>query len=123
VDIFNPTESAREDSDSIQVGPVLATPQFALIAAAGGSNTIVALVAGKLIRVLQYTFTVGGSPLQVTWQSSVSGAVSGAMPYSAGQGITTPYCPVGLVQTVTGEALVMFLTGGSVAGHLTYILV
>lgn len=119
-----PVVSSRAQSDALQVGGDLVTPTFAPISTNQiGDQTIVAAVAGKQIRVLAYSVVVNAAVV-LTWKSSVAGAISGPMSFAANGGIAPPYAPVGILQTVAGEALVLNLSVGvSIGGSVTYILV
>ena len=95
--------------------------KFAVINAAtsGDANTIVAAVAGKQIRVLSYTL-IADAAVTATWKSGTT-AISGAMSLPANGG-AAPTCQSGVLQTATGEALMMTLGGAvGVRGHLTYV--
>ena len=96
-------------------------PKYAKIdVASAGDNTIVAAVAGKKIRVLQYALVVGAATT-VIWKSG-STAISGDMSFDANSGISSPFSPVGLFETAAGEALVLNLSAANpVSGHLVYV--
>lgn len=115
---------ARLSGDSIQIGDSAVQQVFAPISASSsGDNTVVALAAGKQIRVLAYTL-ICSAAVVVTWKSSVAGAISGPMSFGANGGISPPFSPLGHVQTVAGEALVLNLGGAiSVGGHILYALI
>jgi hypothetical protein len=94
-------------------------------ASASGSNTVVAAVANKRIRVLSYVIIAAGD-VSVTWQSA-STAISGAMALAANGGAAPSagqLVPAGLIgqfETNQGEALTMNLSAAiAVGGHLTY---
>jgi len=97
-------------------------PKFAAIStAASGDNTIVAAVAGKKLRVVKYTI-VTASGVSAKFRTSSGADLSGAMALAANSGVGGAYCPVGLLETAAGDALVLNLSGAvPVAGHLTYI--
>lgn len=102
--------------------------KYAVInASASGSNTIVAAVTNKRIRVLSYTMIAAGD-VTVTWRSA-STAISGPMALatnggaapSAGQ--ATPAGLIGQFETNQGEALNLNLSAAvAVGGHITYIV-
>lgn len=99
----------------------------AISASSSGSNTVVAAVTGKRIRVLSYVMVAAGD-VTATWQSAstnLSGgmalAANGGAAPSAGQ--ATPGGLIGQFETNQGEALNLNLSAAvSVAGHLTYIV-
>lgn len=96
-------------------------------ASASGSNTVVAAVANKRIRVLSYVIIASGA-VTVTWQSA-STAISGPMALAANGGAapsagqSVPAGLIGQFETNQGEALVVNLGSAiSVGGHITYIV-
>lgn len=102
--------------------------KYAVInASASGSNTVVAAVTGKRIRVLSYVMIAAGD-VTVTWRSA-STAISGPMALATnggaapGSGQMAPVGLFGQFQTEAGEALNMNLSAAvAVGGHLTYIV-
>jgi hypothetical protein len=103
-----------------------AQPQFAVIDATGmGANAIVALVANRRIRVLDYLIVAAGAVV-ATWNSDatpISGDMSLAAQGNAGDGAGAGSL-VGVMETAEGEALNLNLNAAvSVQGHLTYIVV
>lgn len=95
-------------------------------ASSSGSNTIVAAVAGKKIRVLSYVIIAAGA-VTAKWQSA-STDLTGAMSLAANGGaapsvsVLAPGGVYGLFETASGEALNLNLGGAvNVSGHLTYI--
>ena len=94
-------------------------------ASASGSNTVVAAVANKRIRVLSYVIIAAGD-VTVTWQSAsnnISGpmalAANGGAAPSSGQAV--PAGLIGQFETNQGEALNVNLSAAiTVGGHLTY---
>lgn len=97
------------------------TPKFASISASSsGDTTVVSAVSGRKIRVLHYTL-ICSSAVNITWKSG-STNITGTMSFGANSGISTAYSPQGLFETLTGQALVINLSGSStVGGHLTYV--
>lgn len=100
----------------------------AISASSSGDNTVVAAVANRKIKVLNYA-AIAASDVSVTWKSGSSTSISGAIPFPANGGLAPvggPNTPVGMVplfETATGEALVMNLSSAVlVAGHLAYII-
>jgi len=96
-------------------------------ASASGSNTVVAAVLNKRIRVVHYLAIAAGD-VTATWLSAAT-ALSGpmAIPQNGGMapasGVSSPAGIFGQFQTEAGEALNLSLSGAvSVGGHLTYIV-
>ena len=90
---------------------------------ASGDNEIVAAVAGKQIRALQYS-VVCANAVVLTWKSG-STAITGPMPHAANSGNTTPRARDhrdDLFRTAVGEPLVLNLSGNvAVGGWLVYV--
>lgn len=97
---------------------------YAAIAISGsGDNIVVAAVSGFYIRLIRYELFTAAA-VNVTWKSSVAGALSGVYAFPANGGICTAECPAGITQTAISESLVINLGGGVVVGGmLTYVLV
>lgn len=117
--------SASNETSTIYNGTTALTPLFSTISASSsGSNTVVSATAGKRIRVLQWD-AVATAAVSITWQTSTGPtALSGAYPFAANGGISSPFSPVGLFQTASGDNLVLNLgTATLVAGRLVYVLV
>lgn len=103
----------------------LLTPPTGKVAkiALSGSGTLVPLVSAKIIRVISYNLMSSGT-VSLNFQSHVTTSkATGAMPFVANTGMVGPYNPLGLFDTVAGEALDLnFSVGGvPVGGHLTYL--
>lgn len=115
--------TVRHSIDSLMNGVTSISPNFKDISAgSSGDNTIISPVAGRNIRVLQYSLTVGVSN-NIKWSNGVSN-LSGVMPFGSPGGIANPYTPIGLFETGISRPLLLNLAaGGSIAGHLTYVLV
>ena len=113
---------APQQTGAIYSGTTGLTPKFAAIAASSsGDNTVVAAVAGKKIRVLKYTIVVSGA-VTAKFRSSSGIDLTGAMSLAANSGVGGAFCPIGLLETVASDGLVLNLSSAvSVAGHLTYI--
>lgn len=116
------TITAKLATDTIQDGTTALTPKFASIdVATSGDNTIVAAVASKKIRVLEYAI-VCAAATTVIWKSATAGAITGDMSFAANGGIATPFSPLGKFETTAGEALVLNLSAANaVSGHLVYV--
>lgn len=93
-------------------------------AADSGNNTLVAAVAGKKIRVIQFGLILDGA-VTVQFQSGANGtALTGAMAPGTNGGLCPPFCPWGLLETAAGELLNLRLSAAvGVRGWLTYQLV
>lgn len=83
-----------------------ATVKFAIINAdVVGNNTIVAAVASKKIRVLQFGL-VASTAGTSRWESGADGtALTGLMILPLGGSVTTPFSEVGLFETAAGVLL------------------
>jgi hypothetical protein len=86
-----------------------------------GNNTIVAAVAGKLIRVLAIAIVSDGTT-DVRWESGADGtALTGQIPLQTREGYTISN-PFGLFDTASNTLLNLELTAGiNVHGWVTYI--
>ncbi len=99
------------------------------ISGTGPTETVVAAVAGKAIRVLSYVLSEPVGEV-LKWQSKPAGSaveLSGlglAMPSSSPDTIEAPHNPTGWLQTASGSAL-QIVAGNTVqlGGHGTYILI
>lgn len=111
-------------TDHIATDTASLTPKFAKIStSASGASTVVALVAGKKIRVLQFWLTASGA-VNAKFQSHIAPTDLTGLLYmaTAGDGAAMNFCPVGLFETVAGEALDINLSGAvAVGGGLVYV--
>lgn len=99
------------------------TRDAAVSASSAGDNTLVALVAGKAIRVTSYVLVAAGD-VAASIESSGGRILGGPMSLGTTGGVAAPFNPGGYFQTDVGEALVINLGGAvQVGGHLSYILV
>jgi hypothetical protein len=114
--------AAYGTTDTIYSGTTALTPKFATISFnSSGANTAVAAVASKRIRVLSYTL-IANAAVNVKFQSSTTSDITGLLYLAANTGASVAYSPVGLFQTVAGEALSINLSGAiAVGGHLVYV--
>jgi hypothetical protein len=118
------TVSCSDETSTIYEGTTALTPimvNFNL--SASGATTIVAATAGKKIRVLRYSVDFN-STVNFNFQSHTTTTTAGGIKYGiANKSAGGAYCPIGIMQTVTGEALDGNLSGtGTVSGELTYVL-
>jgi hypothetical protein len=114
---------ATVDTSQMSAAGTIVTPLFAPINVnTSGSNSIVAAVTGKSIRVLGYVM-VADAAVTATWLQGVT-AISGVMSLAANGGVAAPFSPVGHFQTAAGAALNLSLGGAvGVRGHLVYVTV
>lgn len=99
---------------------VMALVQYAKIDLAA-SGDLVALTAGKRIRVLSLTLVAAGA-VTAKLQSGASSDLTGAMSLITGVPLVWPESPRGYVQTVSGEKLNLVLGGAvQVSGQLSYV--
>lgn len=108
---------ALSKSDGTQL-----TPKFATISAsASGSNSIVAAVTGKKIRVLQFSLIANGT-VNAKFRSAAATDKTGLYYLVANSGLAPPFCPLGLFETTSGEALTLDLSAAiAVGGQLVYV--
>lgn len=101
-------------------GPV---KRAAFSAATSGNNTLVAAVAGKVIRVLALVLVASGGANTVRLESDADGtALTGQMDLAADGQLVLPYNPAGWAQTVAGELLNLELSAATaVAGVVVYV--
>lgn len=115
--------SASAETTTIYDGTTALTPKFALIStSSSGASTVVAAVTSKKIRVLRWSLSSNGA-VNVKWQSHVTPTDLTGLHYMT-QFATAggAYCPQGIFQTVSGEALDINLSGSvAVGGELTYV--
>jgi hypothetical protein len=117
--------SASHETSTIYNGTTALTPLFAtIVASASGATTVVAATGGKRIRVLRWSLSSNGA-VNAKWQSHVTPTDLTGLHYLT-QFATAggAYCPIGIFQTVSGEALDINLSAAiAVGGELTYVLV
>jgi hypothetical protein len=115
--------SASDETTTVYSGTTALTPKFALISASSsGATTVVAAVAGKRIRVLRWSLSSNGA-VNVKWQSHITPTdLTGLFYLTQFANAGGAYCPVGIFQTISGEALDINLSGAvAVGGVLTYV--
>lgn len=121
------TQPMTADSSVMINGANSVTPQFATFGvSASGANTIITGIASKHIRVLALAISANAA-VAVKWQSHTTPTdITGLLTCAAsGDGEVLPFNPIGWFQTLSGEALDINLSAGSVyvGGHITYIVV
>lgn len=98
------------------------TPVFRAKIDVTSSGDIVAAVAGKAIRVLEWMLT-GTTAGSVKWQSGATSDLTGVIPTGANGGAAPGFSPIGNFQTVVGEKLNLVLSGtGQTGGYVNYQL-
>jgi hypothetical protein len=111
-------------TDAISNNGTSLTPKFAKVSAStSGASTVIAAVASKKLRVLQFWLT-GNGAVNANLQSHTTTATATGLVYiaAAGGGISAPFSPVGLFETVAGEALDINLSGAvAVGGGVVYV--
>lgn len=113
--------SASQETNTIFDGAVSLTPKFKMInATVLGSNIVIAAVPTKKIRVLQYSLVCQTA---VSIYFEYSGVfLTGIMTFANNGGISSPFSPVGLFETLAGYSLLINLSVANVVGgHLVYI--
>lgn len=114
--------TGRSATDYILSGSARLSPKFSAISATNqNSNTIVAAVTGKKIRVTSYVLISDGD-VAATFKSSTTSSLTGAMPLTGNTGASSGFNPYGHFETVAGELLNLDLsTTANVYGHIQYI--
>lgn len=105
-------------------GTMLTPTKVKISIASATTTTLVALVAGKKIRILSL-YLVSAAANTVTLQSHTTTTNSdGGLSYAANGGIVLPFNPLGWFDTTVGEALDMVTSGaGQVSGQFSYVAV
>jgi hypothetical protein len=114
---------AAIQTNQLMDGTTSLTPKYAAIdVGAAGDNTLVALVSGKKIRVLQVTL-IATAAVNVRFESGAAGsALTGQMALTANSGFEASFCPVGLFETASGVLLNLELSSAvPVDGWLVYV--
>ena len=108
-------------TDSIFQGRNELVPKFAIITASASGNTqVVALVASKKIRVVKIFLNSSGT-VTAKFQSNTTD-ISGNHYLVASSGRDANFCPVGIFETVAGQALNINLSlAVAVSGELVYV--
>jgi hypothetical protein len=84
------------------------------------TGAIVAAVAGKKIRVLEYVLSAAGA-VNTKWQSASTDLTGLTYFAAAGDNVSCPFSPVGHFQTAVNEALNLNFSGAVVVGgHIAY---
>lgn len=105
----------------VVAGVSLPVKQAFINASASGDTSIVALVAGKAIRVLSYELTANGA-VNVHFRSNSTVISSTKYSNQAGWGLVRSYNPHGYFETTAGQALQINLSGAVAVGvQVTYV--
>lgn len=84
-----------------------------------GDNVVVLGVAGKIIKVLQFFFVIGGAA-NITFKSG-STAITGSMPFSGAGAFVLDYAQLPLNCLNAGDSFVVNLSAGvAVGGTIWY---
>jgi hypothetical protein len=113
------------ETSTVYNGAVALTPKFAKIAASSsGNNALVAAVASKKIRVLEYTLIANGT-VNAKFQSDGAGTpvdLTGLKYCVANMGLSAPFSPVGWFESASGKSLDLNLSAAiAVGGELVYV--
>lgn len=105
-------KNGKETSD-IKFAPINAT--------LSGDNTLVALVASTIIRLVSITLSASGQ-VNAKFKSGAGTDISGLLYFDTRGGLVNPEASRGLLQTAAGEALVLNLSSAvTVGGFLSYV--
>lgn len=121
LDKTNDSTTGYLATDAIMNGATPLTPKFAPIALSA-TGSVVAAVTGKKIRVLGFFFVANGT-VNVNFQSHTTTTTKTGLSYLvANSGVSSGFYPVGLFETVAGEALDLALSGSiAVGGQVVYV--
>jgi hypothetical protein len=119
------TVGASDETSTIYEGDTPLTPIFASFTlSSSGPTSIVAPVSGKIIRILRYSLSFSATANFNFQSHTTTSTVSGIKYGVANIHIETPYCPLGIFQTVVSEGLDGNISAsGPVSGDLLYVLV
>lgn len=101
-------------SDAIMNGLTALTPKFfsATVAASSTDSSLIALVAGRKLRIVSLAAQCGSTATDMTFESGGS-TRKHKIPAGANGGQVLPYNSVGWFETVAGESLTVTTTAGS----------
>jgi len=121
LDKVNDSITSALATDAIMNGATALTPKFAPIALSA-TGTVVAAVTAKKIRVLGFIFVAAGT-VNVNFQSHTTTTTKTGLSYLvANSGVSSGFFPVGLFETVAGEALDLALSASiAVGGQVVYV--
>lgn len=127
VSVSSGTVAAAGESSVMYAGGVTLTPKFAPFdLGSSGSGTIVAAVTSKRIRVLSLFAMAGTAGVNIYFDGGGSvcfgGTANKIQLASGGVGFVLPYNPTGWMQTNSGSALLVNLSGAvAFSGGITYV--
>lgn len=107
-----PRVNAILNSGLLADGSSQLTPKWKAIAITASAD-LVALVAGKKIRVLALMVSAGGTDHTIKFQTGASGNLTGVMEFVLNDKLTLLYNPHGWFETVAGEKLNAVTAGTS----------
>lgn len=108
-------------TDAILNGSTSLTPKFAF-ATLSATGSVVALVASKKIRVLRYSLMADAACTVYFRTIATTTQISGSKYPAANGGAGGTFSPVGHFETVSGEALGLFIVGAAnVSVDVTYV--
>jgi hypothetical protein len=115
-------ESSSAETSTVYNGSTALTPKFAVISASSsGSNSIIAAVTSKKIRVLAVDIIANGT-VNAKWRSSTATDITGLAYLVANSGYVRPFSPVGWFETAAGAALTLDLSAAvAVGGCVVYV--
>lgn len=111
-------------TDHISASGTLLDPKFAIInAIVSGTNSVVAGVASKKIRVLQYNYmSSGANMVQFQMSTNGTGSLTGWSYLAANTGKVAPYSKIGWFEGAIGSPINLgMMAAGSLGGELAYI--
>ena len=92
-----------------------------ITAASSGDNTLVSAVSGKKIVIMSILVVLGSAETTLIFKSG-STDLTGSMVFSDNSGPNLGYSPMGHLETASGEAFILNLSGANTTGgFLTYI--
>ncbi len=117
-----PVQSSMESSQMTTGGVVVTPKSVAIAASATGSNTIIAAVSGKKIRVLACAMISSGV-VNAKFRDGAAGSDKTGLFYLvANTGLVLPFNPSGWFETTANTLLSLDLSAAiAVGGVLTYI--
>ncbi len=115
--------TATINSSGMSDGLTALTPKFAIISTAvSQTNTLVAAVAGKKIRVLAYAITAETAAGTFRFEDGAAGsALTGVMTIADNAAVVVPFNPVGWFETSAATLLNLETVGVAAMGHLVYV--
>lgn len=98
-----------------------ASKRAVISAASSGANQLVAAVAGKCLRVVDFCFVCDDAVTVKFTDGSGGTGLTGVMSFAANTGMAPPFSPWGKFQTTAGNGLFVTLGGAvGIRGWLVY---